>query len=39
MTLHKIRMGHPDADMISMLAFGIDAHVAILAYAQSLPDN
>jgi mono/diheme cytochrome c family protein len=36
-TLHKIRMGQPGVPMISMLAFDIQDHVDILAYAQTLP--
>ena len=35
--LHKIRMGQPGVPMISMLAFDIQDHVDILAYAQTLP--
>ncbi|MBI3574171.1 MAG: c-type cytochrome [Gammaproteobacteria bacterium] len=36
-TLHKIRMGQPGVPMISMLAFEVQDHVDILAYAQTLP--
>lgn len=36
-TLHKIRMGQPDVQMISMLAFDVQTHVDILAYTQTLP--
>ncbi len=36
-TLHKLRMGQPGVPMISMLAFEIQDHVDILAYAQTLP--
>jgi thiosulfate dehydrogenase len=36
-TLHKIRMGQPGVPMISMLAFDIQDHVDVLAYAQTLP--
>ncbi len=36
-TLHKIRMGQPGVPMISMLAFDVQTHVDILAYAQTLP--
>jgi len=36
-TLHKIRMGQPGVPMISMLAFDVQNHADILAYAQSLP--
>ena len=36
-TLHKLRMGQPGVPMISMLAFDIQDHVDILAYAQTLP--
>jgi thiosulfate dehydrogenase len=36
-TLHKIRMGQPAVPMISMLAFDVQDHVDILAYAQTLP--
>ncbi|HEX9687374.1 MAG TPA: c-type cytochrome [Burkholderiales bacterium] len=38
-TLHKIRMGQPGVPMISMLAFDIQDHLAILAYAQTLPQK
>lgn len=36
-TLHKIRNGQPAVQMISMLAFDLQAHVDVLAYAQTLP--
>lgn len=36
-TLHKIRMGQPEVQMISMLAFDVQTHVDILAYTQTLP--
>ncbi len=36
-TLHKIRMGQPEVDMVSMLAFTTRDHVDVLAYAQTLP--
>jgi thiosulfate dehydrogenase len=36
-TLHKIRSGQPSVQMISMLAFDVQTHVDILAYAQTLP--
>ncbi len=36
-TLHKIRNGQPSVQMISMLAFDVQTHVDILAYAQTLP--
>jgi thiosulfate dehydrogenase len=36
-TLHKIRMGQPEVDMVSMLAFTTQDHVDVLAYAQALP--
>ena len=36
-TLHKIRNGQPEVQMISMLAFDAQTHVDILAYAQTLP--
>ena len=35
--LHKLRMGQPGVPMISMLAFDIQNHIDILAYAQTLP--
>jgi thiosulfate dehydrogenase len=38
-TLHKIRMGQPGVPMISMLAFDVQDHVNILAYAQTLPQK
>jgi len=38
-TLHKIRMGQPGVAMISMLAFDVQTHVNILAYAQTLPQK
>ena len=38
-TLHKIRMGQPLVQMISMLAFDVQDHVDILAYAQTLPEK
>ncbi len=37
-TLHKIRMGQPEVDMISMLAFTTQDHVDVLAYTQTLPE-
>ena len=37
--LHKIRMGQPLVQMISMLAFDVQDHVDILAYAQTLPEK
>ncbi len=36
-TLHKIRMGQPEVDMVSMLAFTTQDHVDVLAYARTLP--
>lgn len=36
-TLHKIRMGQPEVDMVSMLAFTTQDHVDVLAYSQTLP--
>ncbi len=36
-TLHKIRMGQPEVDMVSMLAFTTQDHVDVLAYTQTLP--
>ncbi len=36
-TLHKIRMGQPEVDMVSMLAFTTQDHVDVLAYVQTLP--
>jgi len=38
-TLHKLRMGQPGVPMISMLAFGVQDHVNILTYAQTLPQK
>jgi len=38
-TLHKIRMGQPGVPMISMLAFDVQTHVDILAYARTLPQK
>ncbi len=35
--LHKIRNGQPAVQMISMLAFSVQDHVDVLAYAQTLP--
>jgi thiosulfate dehydrogenase len=37
--LHKIRMGQPGVPMISMLAFDVQDHINILAYAQTLPQK
>ena len=36
-TLHKIRNGQPEVQMMSMLAFDVQTHVDLLAYAQTLP--
>ena len=36
-TLHKIRNGQPEVQMISMGAFDVQTHVDILAYTQTLP--
>lgn len=36
-TLHKIRMGQPNKDMPSMLAFPVQLQVDVLAYIQTLP--
>ncbi len=36
-TLHKIRIGQPEVDMVSMLAFTTKDHVDVLAYVQTLP--
>jgi len=36
-TLHKIRNGQPDVQMISIGAFDVQTHVDILAYTQTLP--
>ena len=36
-TLHKIRNGQPEVQMISMMAFDVQTHVDILAYTQTLP--
>ncbi len=37
--LHKIRFGHPGAQMPSLLALSIEQQVGVLAYTQRLPDR
>lgn len=37
--LHKIRMGQPGVQMVSMLAFDVQDHVDILSYEQTLPEK
>jgi len=37
--LHKIRNGHPGAEMVSMRPFGLDTAVDILTYIKTLPEK
>ena len=37
--LHKIRNGHPGAEMISLRAFDVQTAVDVLAYAKMLPQK
>ena len=37
--LHKIRNGHPGAEMVAMRPFGIDTAVDILTYIRTLPEK
>jgi hypothetical protein len=37
--LHKIRVGQPGVQMVSMLAFDVQDHVDILAYERTLSEK